>query len=149
DAGPAVGPLGRLRSVPDGAVGNGDPGRPADHLEDILGLAPVPLLAEPAFELGVCLHEHPRLGAVDPGVPGPLGLDDVAVAVEDGGVLAEVPDVAATVLGVVVAGPLLEDVVQVQPVLDDPGPDPADHLGPVRGGEKGKGPPPDTGAGVA
>ena len=65
-----------------------------------------------------------------------LGADDVAVAVQLGGVLAEVPDVAAAVLGVVVAGPLGQDVVQVQPVLDHPGPHPGDHPGPRGGGDQ-------------
>src|SRR5512133_798524 len=133
------GPLGGAQGVAERAVGDRDRRRAVDDLEHVLGLALVPLLAEPATELGVGLHEHAGLGAVDPGVPGALGVDDPAVAVEGGGVLAAVPDVAAAVLGVVVAGPLLQDVVQVQPVLDHPGPHAVDQPGPVGGHDQVEG----------
>src|SRR4030095_11911003 len=133
-----VGLLG-AQGVPERAVGDRDRRRAVDHLEHVLGLAPVPLLAELAAELGVGLHEHPRLGPVNAGVPGALGVDHLAVAVQGGGVLAEVPDVAAAVLGVVGAGSLLQHVAQVAAVLDHPGPDPVDHPGPVGGHEQVEG----------
>src|SRR5215217_954338 len=113
-AGLKGGPLLGAQGMAERAVGHGDRGRTVGHLEYVLGLALIPLLAEPATDLRVGLHEDPWLSAVDSGVPGALGADDLAVTVEFGGVLAEVPDVAATVLGVVVAGPLGQDVVQIE-----------------------------------
>jgi len=124
-----VGLLG-AQGVAERAIGHRDRGRTVDHLEHVLGLALIPLLAEPATDLRVGLHEDPRLSAVDSGVPAALGADDPAATVQLGGVLAEVPDVATTVLGVVVAGPLGQDVVQIEPVLDHAGSDPIDQLGP-------------------
>src|SRR5262245_8353218 len=124
------------QGVAERAEGHGDRRGAADHREHVLGVALVPLLAEPAADLGVGLHEDTGLGAVDPGVEGPLGADDVAVAVQLGGVLAEVPDVAAAVLGVVVAGPLFQDVVQIQPVGDHPRGHPVDRPGPCGGGDQ-------------
>src|SRR5512132_2520725 len=91
-----VGLLG-AQAVAERAVGHGDRRRPVDQLKGVLGLALIPLLAEPATDLRVGLHEDPRLSAVDSGVPGALGADDLAATVQLGGVLTEVPDVATTV----------------------------------------------------
>ena len=62
----------------------------------------VATLQRPYADLGMCLHEHAGLRSVDAGVEGALGVDDMPLVVERGCVLAEVPDVAAAVLGVVV-----------------------------------------------
>src|SRR5919112_4680931 len=70
-----VGLLG-AQGVAERAVGHGDRRRTVDHLEGVLGLALIPLLAEPATDLRMGLHEDPRLSAVDSGVPGTLGADD-------------------------------------------------------------------------
>jgi len=73
-----------------------------------------PLLAELPANGGVSLHEDTRLGAGDAGVEASVGADHVAVGVQGCGVLTEVPDVATGVLRVVVTGPFLQDVVQVE-----------------------------------
>jgi hypothetical protein len=52
-------------------------------------------------------------------VEGALGADDAPVAIEFGRVLTEIRDVAAAVLGVVVGRPLLEDIVEIEPILNN------------------------------
>src|SRR3954451_2474448 len=71
-----------------------------------------------------------------PAWEGPVSAGHVALGIQYRGVLTEVPDVAAAVLGVVVARPLLELPVQEQLVLHDPRPDPVDDPGGRRRAEQ-------------
>ena len=91
----------------------------------ILGLALQVLLLGRLADARVRVHEDPGLRAVDAGVPGAFPRLHPAVGVELGGVLAEVPDVAVSVLRVVVARPLLELAAEVEQVGDH------DAAGPV------------------
>src|SRR3954451_4410503 len=83
-----------------------------DDPERVLRLTAEPFLPEATVELRVRLHVHARLRPVHAGVEGAGALHDPAVPVQLGGVLPEVPDVAARVLGVVVAGPVREAAAQ-------------------------------------
>src|SRR5262249_59156924 len=89
------------------------------HLEVILRLAPEELLAGRLPHLRLGVHENAGLRAVLAGEPAAGGVLDVAIAVELGGVLAEVPDVAVAVLRVVVGRPLLEAAAKVEAVRGD------------------------------
>src|SRR5205085_737079 len=73
-------------------------------------------------------HEDAGLSAVNAGRPGALGAGDATVRVQFGGVLAEVPDVAARVLAVPVDRALAEAASQVEPVVDDDAGDAGDRL---------------------
>lgn len=95
-------------------------GGQVQDLEAVLGLAGVVLLLSGGAGYGVGGQEDARAGAVTAGAPGALGGEHVAVGIEFGGVLAEVPDVSGGVLGVVVAGGLVKGAVGVETVLDDP-----------------------------
>jgi hypothetical protein len=75
------------------------------------------------------------LGAVYAGVKRSGSADDLAVAVELGRVLPEVPDVSAAVLGVVVGRALAEETFGEEAIFDDAGPDTVDKLGPTGRGE--------------
>ena len=90
----------------------------ADHLEVILGVALVVLLAARLSDARLCRHVDARLRAGDTRRPRALRARDVAVRVELGGPLAEVPDVAVRVLAVPVGGALLEVPVEIEEVTD-------------------------------
>src|SRR5207342_2980316 len=77
------------------------------------------------------LHHDAGPGAVPTRPPGALDAHDLAVA-ELLGVLAEVPDGAATVLGVEVPGVLDQFAADVRAVPDDADPDAVDQRRPAR-----------------
>jgi hypothetical protein len=100
----------------------------AEHLRRVFGDARIVLLAVAVADPGAGLHDDARFGAVLAGLPGALGADPQAVPVRLG-VLAEVPDVALAVLGVLVEGVLDEPAVSGDPVVHDHGGHAEDPLG--------------------
>jgi hypothetical protein len=108
----------------DGLVGGQD-------LAHVLGLAGQVLLAVGGADDGCGGDDDPGFGAIDTGEPRARGADDLA-ALELLGVLAEVPDVAGSVLGVVVEGVLDDLAGEAADVVDDDRGDAGDELG-VRG----------------
>src|SRR4051794_22346899 len=97
----------------------------------VFGLALVELLPPRLADPRVRRHVDAGSRAVDARDPRAGGASDPAVLVELGGVLAEVPDVAARVLAIPVRSPLLEPAAQVQPVVDDHAAHPIDRLAAV------------------
>src|SRR5215213_1162521 len=97
-------PLLGLHHVIEGTVGHPHRFVQADRFGHVLGLAFVVLLAVGLTHLRMGLHDDPRLGSVDPGLPRALCAHHLAVFVLFG-VLPEVPDVALLVLGEPVVGP--------------------------------------------
>ena len=91
----------------------------ADHLEVILRLALVVLLATAVTDARMRRHEDPRLRPVHARPPRALGARHASAPVERGGLLAEVPDVAACVLRVPVRGALGELASLVETVIHD------------------------------
>ena len=101
----------------------------------ILGLSVVVLLAERLTDFGVGGHEDPGLRPVDPRLPGALGGRDTPLAVELGGRLADVPDVALRVLCIPVGRALGEAPLYVEQVPNDGGTHARDQLRPARNRE--------------
>src|SRR3954447_25856115 len=101
--------------------GRADAVAQAEDLEVVLGVALVDLLLEAHADLGMRRHEDPGLRAVDAGLPAARAALDLAVLLQRGGRLAQVPDVPVGVLRVPVRRALLEAAVDVYAVVDDGG----------------------------
>src|SRR3954454_13746327 len=149
---PLVGPfLGLLENVADPADVElvvdrpGLEGRPflrqqgvlaeaADHLEVVLRLALVVLLAARVADLRVGGHEDAGAGAVDVRLPRPGRAGHMTVAIELGRLLAEVPDVATAILAVPIGRTFLQPAAKVEPIMDDHAGGAGDRLDLVRDG---------------
>src|SRR6478736_6664303 len=90
----------------------------ADDLEVVFRVALEVLLLSGLADVRVPRHEDAGLPAVDACHPGALGTRDVSLCVELGGVLAEVPDVAARILAVPVDRALRQVVAEVEAIMD-------------------------------
>src|SRR5207253_4510418 len=93
--------LGGLQAVVEraGWEGNADSIGETRHFRHVLGLPEQELLAVEVPDGRVSLHDEARLGATHTGRPGARQVDGQSPVVEQGRVLAEVPHVAAVVLG--------------------------------------------------
>src|SRR4051794_28797959 len=107
----------------------------ADDPEVVLGLALVVLLAKRLSDARVRGHEDAGAGAIDARPPRSGTALHLSVAVELLGVLPQIPDIAARVLGVVVERFLGDAAAQDHPVVDDGGRHAQDPLRVVRDGE--------------
>src|SRR4051812_704506 len=101
----------------------------------VLRLPLVELLLGRLADLRAREHEDPGPGAVHPRAPRTASVLDPPGLVELGGVLSEVPDVAAGVLAEPLRRPFLEPPAQVEPILDDDARDAVDLPRPVGRGE--------------
>src|SRR3954469_4938321 len=112
----------------------------SDDLEVVFGVPFQELLWPALAEPGVAGDVHAGFGAGDSRLPGALGAGDVAMCVELGGVLAEVPDVAVGILAVPVGGALFEPTLHVEAVVDRDTGDAFDHPGLVGDRDEVSGP---------
>src|SRR4051794_34188743 len=94
-------------------------------------MSDVELLPAPGTRPRVRRHEDSAAGAVAAGMKCALAALYQPIALQCGGVLAQIPDVASSVLGVVVVGPLGHAALLEDAVEDHGCADALDELGPL------------------